>query len=215
MECKICKIEKLEIEFKISRYKDKIYYSCCKKCHADKENIRYKKNKDIIREKVSEKYKNNKEKYKKLSRDYYLNNKESKKTYDLKYREINKVILKEQIRKYYIKNKKKIRSYLNEWQKEYRKTEKWKASMKVANSKRRNLVRATNDKTITTKSLIDLLIKQNRKCILCKIELDLTIRNTVHLDHIIPISKWWHHSLKNVQWLCKKCNLIKSDKYDN
>ena len=61
--------------------------------------------------------------------------------------------------------------------------------MKVANSKRRNLVRATNDKTITTKSLIDLLIKQNRKCILCKIELDLTIRNTVHLDHIIPISK--------------------------
>jgi len=36
----------------------------------------------------------------------------------------------------------------------------------------------------------------------------------LHVDHIIPISKNGHRTLDNLQTLCKRCNLIKSDKIE-
>ncbi|MCD6151560.1 MAG: HNH endonuclease, partial [Deltaproteobacteria bacterium] len=36
----------------------------------------------------------------------------------------------------------------------------------------------------------------------------------LHLDHIQPISKGGMHSIHNVQWLCKTCNLQKGNKYE-
>jgi len=32
-----------------------------------------------------------------------------------------------------------------------------------------------------------------------------------HLDHIVPLSKGGQHILSNVQTLCRKCNITKSD----
>ena len=50
---------------------------------------------------------------------------------------------------------------------------------------------------------------------MCGIEVTLlkpvTRDDYAHLDHIIPLSKGGPHLLSNVQTLCRKCNLEKSD----
>jgi 5-methylcytosine-specific restriction endonuclease McrA len=33
-----------------------------------------------------------------------------------------------------------------------------------------------------------------------------------HIDHIIPLSKWWPHSIWNIQILCPFCNMSKYNK---
>jgi 5-methylcytosine-specific restriction endonuclease McrA len=38
---------------------------------------------------------------------------------------------------------------------------------------------------------------------------DIILREDRHLDHIFPLSKWWLHTINNLQWLCVKCNLSK------
>lgn len=71
---------------------------------------------------------------------------------------------------------------------------------------------STDDGSITGKSVISLLKKQNYKCGICCIYLDK--KSHKQLDHIKPVSKGGHHIISNVQWLCRKCNIIKKDKYN-
>ena len=47
------------------------------------------------------------------------------------------------------------------------------------------------------------------KCKICNCNLK---ECEYHLDHIIPLSKWWLHTILNVQRLCQKCNIVKQDK---
>lgn len=75
--------------------------------------------------------------------------------------------------------------------------------------KRISRIIIVNDNTINQKVVYDLLEQQWFKCKLCNCDL----RNVImHLDHIIPISKWGVHSITNIQRLCRTCNLKKSDK---
>ena len=76
-------------------------------------------------------------------------------------------------------------------------------------SKRRALKLSTSDWTINIEATTELLDKQWWVCNYCGI--DIIDRTSRHLDHIYPLSKWGTHSIDNVQWLCCKCNLIKSD----
>lgn len=68
----------------------------------------------------------------------------------------------------------------------------------------------TSDGSITQYSVIELLERQVFQCALCKIYLIKSAHK--QLDHIIPVSKGGRHVLQNVQWLCRACNLKKSDK---
>ena len=109
--------------------------------------------------------------------------------------------------------------------KEYRKTEAYKKNRAqyVANSpvyyehmligvnKRSALKRTTADGTITKDTRTKLFEMQNEKCYYCDKLLDRNIRGSVHLDHFIPISKGGVHSITNVVWACKECNLAKGD----
>lgn len=81
---------------------------------------------------------------------------------------------------------------------------------RLKRAKRRALINNTSDDTINIISTNNLLHLQNYKCNYCKI--DIIDRKTRHLDHIIPLSKWWIHTINNIQWLCCKCNLEKSNK---
>ena len=107
-------------------------------------------------------------------------------------------------REYYLSNKDK---WKNCWK--YIPTEKNRERNRIQRAKRRALVKTIDDRTITYKSTQEILLKQNNKCVYCS--LDITNRDSRHLDHIHPISKWWPHSINNVQWLCCRCNLKKSD----
>lgn len=69
---------------------------------------------------------------------------------------------------------------------------------------------ATDDGTITSESVIALLKAQDFKCAICGVY--LTKDRHKQLDHIHPISKNGEHTLANVQWLCRTCNLKKNNK---
>lgn len=85
-----------------------------------------------------------------------------------------------------------------------------KKSSKKARQKRLLSVAETDDGTITTEAIDELLKKQNYKCAICKTS--ITLRGNRHLDHIIPLSKDGIHSINNVQWLCVRCNVKKGNK---
>lgn len=93
-----------------------------------------------------------------------------------------------------------------EWVLSYKKTFNWKQVSSISNKKRYNLISLTDDKTINIKTLLDIFKSQFFKCKYCKLCL---VVNKKHLDHIIPISRWWLHTLTNVQYLCAKCNMVK------
>ena len=121
--------------------------------------------------------------------------------------EENKDYILERNAKYQEKNKDKIDKYKKEWAA----SKDGKISKKVSNHTRNSKIRITNDKTINKKSLEDLLLKQDNKCYYCESELDFNIKFEVHLDHYIPIAKGGPHSIENVVFSCKTCNLKKRD----
>lgn len=108
---------------------------------------------------------------------------------------------------YYLKNKDKLifNSII------YKKTNKWREIVRINNAHRRARIRTTSDNTISYNSLNNILKTQWYECTICS--KCIKDRNTRHIDHIKPISKWWIHWIKNIQWLCCECNLRKSNSF--
>lgn len=96
--------------------------------------------------------------------------------------------------------------------KRYLQSEAGKISSASRKGKRRSKINSSDDGTINSESLTALKDKQENKCYYCKSDLDFTIPRSVHLDHVIPLSKNGKHTLDNVVWSCQTCNLTKSDK---
>lgn len=117
------------------------------------------------------------------------------------------------INKIYYENNKERLNYLNKLNKrKLYKTEEWREKMLLRNQKYRALKKSTDDWTINFSSTREVLDKQGWVCNYCLV--DIMERSARHLDHIYPLSKWWVHSIYNIQWLCPHCNLTKSDKMD-
>lgn len=90
----------------------------------------------------------------------------------------------------------------------YRQQPKEKLRRRVIQSKRNALKKSTTDNTITKEAIEKLLIKQENKCLSCGKKL-----KEYHIDHIIPLSKKGKHTIKNIQLLCPRCNILKSNNY--
>lgn len=199
--CKSCKKEYRQTEqFKISKRKnDKKYRNKNKDKRKEYDSIhreqirlkqkeRYDRKNEYIKLQRKEWYDKNRETINKKKREYYAKNKDTilQKMYKYKLENIDKVMLWK--KKDYTNNK-----------------ERYLYNSKV----RKHKQRAVSDNTITRTALKELLVKQNYKCNYCWCNLDINIKYSVHIDHIIPISKWWLNSLSNIQYLCSKCNLSK------
>lgn len=117
----------------------------------------------------------------------------------------NKKSVKLKQKSYYKENKDKI----NNRQRLYNKTDSGRQADRIASAKRRALKLSTEDGSITKQSLQELRELQNNKCYYCECELDFKGKNKVHLDHHIPLSKGGPHSISNVKYTCRKCNLSK------
>lgn len=58
----------------------------------------------------------------------------------------------------------------------------------------------------------DVLRRDGFRCVICGASAEEGV--TLHVDHIIPIAKGGKSVLNNLQTLCERCNLGKSDKYE-
>lgn len=91
---------------------------------------------------------------------------------------------------------------------EYRRKKIERASIQTY--KRRLMEQERDDGTLNINATSVLFDEQWWACNHCGIDL---LDTKKHLDHIVPISKWWMHSIYNVQWLCVKCNLFKWNRF--
>lgn len=90
--------------------------------------------------------------------------------------------------------------------KKHKDEEAFKLKRRVNRSKRRALKRTVADGTVTAKFLRGLE-EITKKCPMCDKRL-----NEYHIDHVIPLSKGGRHTSSNLQLLCPRCNIEKSDK---
>ena len=89
-------------------------------------------------------------------------------------------------------------------------SEKGKIYKKNKDLNYRNKKRTGENKKIKSSELESLIRIQDYKCNICF--KNIKDRYLRQLDHIFPVSKGGKHELKNVQWLCCKCNNEKSNK---
>lgn len=119
--------------------------------------------------------------------------------------------------KRYLRNKKLINQANKSWYaanrekrlaaiKATRQGEAFKIKNRIYAANRRSRTRMQSDGTVTYDAIMQLLEDQNWKCNLCCADLR-TVQK--HLDHIDPLFIGGFHSISNVQWLCKSCNLSK------
>lgn len=177
----------------------------------------YKKNRLIILDRQREYRKENKEKIAEHNRIYIKNNKEALKNKQNEYRRANKDKLSEKRKEwvkineasliqkrheYYIANKDKHNEY---------------SSINYSKNKDRHRVYRNNRRARklnaggkhSINDVKKLLALQQWMCACCRI----SIKESYHIDHIMPLAKGGTNNKENIQLLCPSCNLMKKDKY--
>lgn len=117
----------------------------------------------------------------------------------------------------YRRKKSQINRRNREWYRQNR--EKRLASMKevrtgelfgfknrIYAANRRAKVKSRSDGTATYTGAMAILGDQEWRCADCGVDLHTVEK---HLDHVVPLCAGGLHSMANLQWLCRRCNLSK------
>ena len=178
-----------------------------KNARRDSQRKWYHANKKKISNRRSELYQENPEKYKSAAKRFYYQNPEKFRERSVNYGKRNPEKIRQRNADNYIANIEfnKLRS--REWF--YSNPEK--ASEQRARRRSREYAVEGN---YTGTELKNLYHRQKGKCIYCfkKITLKPKQKETCHADHIYPISRGGTNDIKNIQLVCKKCNLTKHAK---
>lgn len=126
--------------------------------------------------------------------------KEKKKKINKEKRRLRNIMYKE-------KHKDRLREYNSKYIKNRRKNDEefYLRHLISVNKRRATIV----NWDVTYEQLQQKLISQDMKCVYCWCDLSLVQK---HLDHIVPLSKWWTHEIWNLHWTCSICNLSKNNK---
>lgn len=187
--CTIClETKELEHFHKLSTAKDG-YRNQCKECRNARNKTYKRKATQYNTTYAKTYYRNNSEVLKQKSKESYARHSINRKSQKKIYRDNNKDKIALGNKKYYNTTAGKLSRAAS--------TNKWRASKL-----------STSDNTITKATLQDLLANQDSLCKYCSCSLD----STMHLDHVIPLSKGGCHTLSNVVFSCRTCNTSKGAK---
>jgi 5-methylcytosine-specific restriction endonuclease McrA len=211
-KCSICKIDKTLEEFDFNKRAKDGRTARCKECRKIY-SIEYRqKNHEKLLDyeaKLRNKHNGFKERKDKWKQENLDHVKEQQK----EYYEANK----EELKKYYKDWAEKNRDKLSESQKKFRKTEKGKEASYKRNHRRRSKIYNVEFRGHKRKEILD---RDNWKCKICNKNVHDDSKkphspDKANIDHIIPISKGGNSEPSNLQTLCYKCNIKKSDKVLN
>jgi len=93
-----------------------------------------------------------------------------------------------------------------EWKNRNAKTESGKLIRARIRHKRRTIFKEVEN-TLTLQEWLEILQEQNNKCAICGVE--FTDKIQPQKDHKIPLTENGPFTKKNIQALCKKCNIFK------
>jgi len=181
---------------------DSIYFigNPCKKGHGTKRYVSNGACVECVKIKSARNSKSGQEKRKLL----YKNNEEYRLNVINKAKEYNKI------------NKEKVLASIKIWQEKNKDhVSAYKKQYALLNKNRfraycrnrRALMRNANG-SHSHEEIELLLTKQKYKCAICS----CNIREVHHADHIEPLSKGGSNDILNIQMLCPKCNMRKSNK---
>ena len=75
-------------------------------------------------------------------------------------------------------------------------------------SSQRRALKRNSEGSYSYEDIEFLMMFQKKKCCYCK----TSISSEYHVDHIVPLSKGGRSDLRNIQLLCPRCNLRKTNK---
>ncbi len=138
------------------------------------------------------------------SKEYYAeyrrNNKERLKEHHLAWRIRNREKINEYSKLYREANPDRCRKAVSDWSKANK-------VQKAANEAKRRALKAESDGSWSATDIANLLKHQHHKCIACLKD----ISKGFHVDHRVPLSKGGSNDFLNLDLLCPKCNLSKSN----
>ena len=198
-KCNHCNITKSINDFPKKTSSPDGHYTFCRQCKAIKDKAYREANKQKLKVKAKEyAYRN--------SEGIALKNK-------LKYHSASPEeveIRKEKKRVYNLNAPASVKERKRSYDRDYFASEAGKLVTTRSIHKRRAQKLSSSDESITNKALQALKMSQNFECAYCSKLLDFSIPFSVHLDHVIPLSKGGKHTLNNVVCSCASCNLKKS-----
>lgn len=201
--CTKCNIEKPLSEFWKKRKTKDGFQTMCKDCIRENKRVYRNVPENKIKINISTSIYKKSDKYK-----------EYVKKYNKEYRAKNALKIKQQNNKYWKFNRKvliektklrRLTSERIELEKKYRQSDIGKAVKNNYKHRRRAKEKITD---ITNIWLGDLK-KNSDFCLLCNCKMNVIKYHpqSKHLDHIIPLNIGGTHTMDNVRYICRKCNL--------
>lgn len=209
----LTKEERQEIKKEKNRIRAKKYY------HANKETVRLKAkqyrhdNKDLVTAQKKAEYEKNKEKYKESGKVYRLKNKEAKARTDKEYYLKNKEKISKYKKQWALKNSEELKVYKRNWAYNKSKTNIQYKLSNIIRSRLRSALRCANIKNTSYKHIkyLGCSIEQLKKHIESQFDNTMSWENytkdTWHIDHILPLSKFDLSKEEDLKIVCHYLNL--------
>lgn len=197
--CRNCKEEKPIDNFCKDKSRKRGHHPYCKDCQRE---IKGRNRPLNIKRATNWNKKNRERRNKNNRRNYAIKNNLFSESFLNEHRE---VICFLRIYLYELSRKKR-KDYEKKWRKEN------KELKRLWSSKRRALRKEKDDGTVTKESLKK---KNKGNCYICGVSFKDLKDKDIHLEHVIPLSRGGLHSIHNMEFSCKSCNLKKGNKtYD-
>ena len=168
-----------------------------------KERERYRRRRDRVLSQKRERYAQNPEMMRERNRAHYAKHREARKVRAKAIRARDAVKIRARNREYARLNPEKRRR----WQRKWNASNKWR--LNEYDSKRRAVEKSARTDRSEVRRFLSWVSNQDwLTCSYCKTFIP---GNSVHIDHIIPITRGGDHHPSNFAIACKSCNSSKHD----